>query len=193
MTAGRALVAFAAAVLMIVPAFAPAQPRPDPMHEMTAKINDAAGKINRVRQLKGKKIAVGEFRMVDNKSTELATLIANLLEVALSNQTDLELVSRSDLCQVIRENKLWVSDQFDPQAAKKMGNFSQADFLVPGVDSREVARWIAESAAFDRLYFYDPDRPLHVSVGPENTRQVVYMRRTTSGRRVPRVVAAGKL
>jgi len=68
-----------------------------------------------------------------------------------------------------------------------------ADFLVPGVDSREVARWLAESAAFDRLYFYDPDRPLHVSVGPENTRQVVHMRRTTSGRRVPRVVAAGSL
>lgn len=61
---------------------------------------------------------------------ELAALIANLLEVALSNQADLELVSRSDLCQVIRENKLWVSDQFDPQAAKKMGNFSQADFII---------------------------------------------------------------
>lgn len=128
----RALVVFVAAVTTIMPAFAPAQPRPDPMQEMTAKINDAAAKINRVRQLKGKKVAVGEFRMVDNKTTELAALIANLLEVALSNQADLELVSRSDLCQVIRENKLWVSDQFDPQAAKKMGNFSQADFIVPG-------------------------------------------------------------
>ncbi|UQA61410.1 hypothetical protein [Polyangium aurulentum] len=68
-----------------------------------------------------------------------------------------------------------------------------ADFLVPGVDSREVARWIVDSAAFDRLYFYDPDRPLHVSVGPENMRQVVHMRRTASGRRVPRIVAVGSL
>jgi hypothetical protein len=68
-----------------------------------------------------------------------------------------------------------------------------ADFFVPGVDSREVARWIVERTAFDRLYFYDPDRPLHVSVGPENTRQVVHMRRTVSGRRVPRVVEVGSL
>jgi hypothetical protein len=68
-----------------------------------------------------------------------------------------------------------------------------ADFFVPDVDSREVARWIAESTAFDRMYFYDGDRPLHVSVGPESTRQVVHMRRAASGRRVPRVVVGGSL
>jgi hypothetical protein len=67
------------------------------------------------------------------------------------------------------------------------------DFFVPGVDGREVARWLAEATAFDRMYFYDPDRPLHVSAGPANTRQVIHMRRTLSGRRVPRIVEAGSL
>ena len=115
-----------------VPVGAPGQPRSDPMQEMHAKINDAAAKINKLRQLKGKKVAVGEFRMVDNKATELAAFIAELLDVALSNQAELEVVSRTVLCQVIRENKLWVSDQFDPQASKKMGMLSPADFLVSG-------------------------------------------------------------
>ena len=62
------------------------------------------------------------------------------------------------------------------------------DFVVPGVDSREVLRWVVEHTAFDRLYFHEPDRPLHVSVGPDESRQVVHMQRGPSGRRVPRVM-----
>lgn len=46
------------------------------------------------------------------------------------------------------------------------------------------------STAFDRLYFHGSDRPLHVSVGPDATRQIVRMERGPSGRRVPRVVRA---
>jgi hypothetical protein len=63
-----------------------------------------------------------------------------------------------------------------------------ADFRVAGVDGREIARWIVEHTDFDRLYFYAPDSPLHVSIGPDATRQIVAMRRGPSGRLVPRVV-----
>jgi len=66
-----------------------------------------------------------------------------------------------------------------------------ADVLVPGVDGREVAGWIVENTAFDRLYFYAPDRPIHVSAGPDASRQIAHMRLGPSGRRVPRVVTAG--
>lgn len=66
-----------------------------------------------------------------------------------------------------------------------------ADFFVPGIDSRAVARWIVATTAFDRLYFYGPERPLHVSVGPDGSRQIVHMRRGPSGRLVPRVVDEG--
>jgi hypothetical protein len=65
-----------------------------------------------------------------------------------------------------------------------------ADFVVPGTRSLEAARWVAEHTAFDRLYYYDDDRPIHVSVGPNESRQIVHMRRGPSGRRVPRVVNA---
>jgi hypothetical protein len=64
------------------------------------------------------------------------------------------------------------------------------DLLVPGVDSRVVAGWIVEHTAFDRLYFYGSDRPIHVSSGPAATRGIVEMRRGPSGRLVPRTVSS---
>jgi hypothetical protein len=64
------------------------------------------------------------------------------------------------------------------------------DFRVPGADSRAVARWVVEHTGFDRLYFYANDRPIHVSAGPEATRQIVVMWRGPSGKLIPRVVKA---
>lgn len=62
-----------------------------------------------------------------------------------------------------------------------------ADFRVDGACSGRVAAWIASTLPFDRLYFYGPDRPLHVSVGPQENRAVIVMMPGPSGRRVPRV------
>jgi DNA phosphorothioation-associated putative methyltransferase len=62
------------------------------------------------------------------------------------------------------------------------------DFLVQDEDMLEVARWVAVNTACDRLYFYGPDQPIHVSHGPEQSRQVVIMRVGPSGRLVPRGV-----
>lgn len=67
------------------------------------------------------------------------------------------------------------------------------DFRIQGADSRDVALWIVENTAFDRLYFYAPDRPIHVSAGPDGTRQVVKMVRGPSGRLLPRVVSPSSL
>jgi hypothetical protein len=63
-----------------------------------------------------------------------------------------------------------------------------ADFGIAGVDSRDVALFVADHTDFDRLYFYEPDRPVHVSAGPDRSRQIVHMRRGPSGRLIPRVV-----
>jgi hypothetical protein len=68
-----------------------------------------------------------------------------------------------------------------------------ADFRVPGVDSRDVALFVVGHTQFDRLYFYAPDRPIHVSVGPDKTRQIVSMQRGPSGRLIPKVVGIGFL
>ena len=49
------------------------------------------------------------------------------------------------------------------------------DFYVAGVSSLRVAKWVIRHTGFDRLYFYSPHRPFHVSVGPDNSRSVVWM------------------
>jgi len=67
------------------------------------------------------------------------------------------------------------------------------DLTVAGVPSGVVARWIVAETPFDRLYFYGSDRPIHVSIGPENSRTVVWMRGTSGGRRVPRAVPVDRL
>jgi len=67
------------------------------------------------------------------------------------------------------------------------------DFIVEDEDMAGVARWVAENTPFDRLYFYAPDQPIHVSFGPDHSRQVVRMAPTANGRLVPRVVAAAAL
>ena len=56
----------------------------------------------------------------------------------------------------------------------------------------EVAQWIVTNTPFDRLYFYGDDLPLHVSYGPEQSRQIVTMTLGKSGRRIPRVVSVEK-
>ncbi|WP_448203533.1 DNA phosphorothioation-associated putative methyltransferase [Azospirillum sp. sgz302134] len=60
------------------------------------------------------------------------------------------------------------------------------DFLVRDEDMLEVARWIVVNTPFDRLYYYGPDRPLHVSHGPNNSRQAFSMLENEQGRRLPK-------
>jgi DNA phosphorothioation-associated putative methyltransferase len=60
------------------------------------------------------------------------------------------------------------------------------DFVVEDEDMLEVARWIVAETPFDRLYFYGNDMPIHVSYGPEQSRQVVLMLPGPSGRLVPK-------
>jgi hypothetical protein len=61
--------------------------------------------------------------------------------------------------------------------------------IVAAVDPR---RFRSEGSGlgqhFDRLYFYGEDRPLHVSVGPDESRAITAMLPSASGRRVPRQI-----
>lgn len=63
-----------------------------------------------------------------------------------------------------------------------------ADFSVSNESMITVAAWIAVNTRFDRMYIYGDDRPLHVSVGPDNKRQVVDIHTLNDGRRIPRNV-----
>lgn len=85
-------------------------------------------------------------------------------------------------------------DQHASHERNRRGNLicerlgAAVDFLVEDEDMREAAVWVAENTPFDRLYFYGPDKPIHVSFGPDHSRQIVEMRPIASGRLAPRVV-----
>jgi len=66
------------------------------------------------------------------------------------------------------------------------------DFLIDDENMLEVAQWIVVHTPFDRLYFYGPNQPLHVSFGPNQDGQIVWMVATPSGRRVPQVIVREK-
>ena len=62
------------------------------------------------------------------------------------------------------------------------------DFLIEDENMLEVAQWVVANTTFDRLYLYSDAQPLHVSVGPDCSREIVLMRISQSGRLMPRVM-----
>jgi DNA phosphorothioation-associated putative methyltransferase len=91
-----------------------------------------------------------------------------------------------------------IAPKLDQHAAHEHNRFGQhicgrlgaaVDFVVEDEDMVEVAKWIAENLLFDRLYLYGPDRPIHISYGPEMLQQVTIMAASkTAGRRIPRTM-----
>lgn len=59
------------------------------------------------------------------------------------------------------------------------------DVMVPGLSSDELLFALALLPC-DRVYFYGPDRPIHISWSTEPTRSLVAMRRGPSGRLIPK-------
>lgn len=51
------------------------------------------------------------------------------------------------------------------------------DLMVAGFSSYQLAHWISLYLPFDRLYLYAADRPLHLSYGPQHSRQIVLVQR----------------
>jgi len=60
------------------------------------------------------------------------------------------------------------------------------DFYVEGYENRmdEVAKYICTHLAFDRLYFYGKNKPIHISIGPENSRYALIRQTRSDGLRV---------
>jgi DNA phosphorothioation-associated putative methyltransferase len=101
--------------------------------------------------------------------------------------------SSSELSKKINSNIAPKIDQHSGHECNRLGNpicdrlGIACDFVVEDESMLEVARWVVSHTNFDRLYFYGDDRPIHVSSGPENSKQVTLMLLSkTSNRRIPR-------
>ncbi|MGI9275671.1 MAG: hypothetical protein ACR2PT_12605 [Endozoicomonas sp.] len=66
------------------------------------------------------------------------------------------------------------------------------DFIVEGISSQVVAAWIVQNLPFDRLYYYAPDRPLHVSYNRQSrAAEVTMMTPKVNGRGyIPRTLTS---
>ena len=62
------------------------------------------------------------------------------------------------------------------------------DFIVDDEDMIEVAQWIVSNVVFDRMYLYGVDRPIHISYSETPVLQITIMRKTDTGRLVPRTL-----
>lgn len=62
------------------------------------------------------------------------------------------------------------------------------DFIVEDEDMGEVGNWIVNNTPFDRLYYYGPSKPIHVSHGPENSREAYKIQVSSNGRRFPSIL-----
>ena len=60
------------------------------------------------------------------------------------------------------------------------------DFYTLNTDSLSVAQWIVKHLPFDRLYFYDKNRPIHVSIAPENNFAITLLEQLPTERRIPK-------
>ena len=68
---------------------------------------------------------------------------------------------------------------------KRLG--AAADFVVEHENMLEVAEWVANNTPFDRLYYYGPSNPIHVSFAPEKKGEFIEMHNAMGRQLVPKV------
>ncbi|MBR1285378.1 DNA phosphorothioation-associated putative methyltransferase [Bradyrhizobium sp. AUGA SZCCT0177] len=96
--------------------------------------------------------------------------------------------------------KTRVAPKLDQHAAHELNSKGQlvcsrlgaaVDFIVEDEDMSEVVKWISDNLDFDRIYYYGPDRPIHVSFSEAPVRQITEMFLAGNGRRIPRPFKQG--
>lgn len=98
----------------------------------------------------------------------------------------------SELGKHIKKRVAHDRDQHAACELKRNGSFicerlgAACDFIVEDENMLEVAQWIIENLPFDRLYYYGPTSPVHVSFGPDNSHLAIQMIENSNGIRLPR-------
>jgi hypothetical protein len=131
--------------------------------------------------------------------TALYDLAINVLDPVVEYFGKIELTYGFCSPELARHIEAGIAPKLDQHAAHERGRTGRlicprlgaaVDFLVRDEDMLDVAEWVASTVPFDRLYCYGPDRPIHVSYGPQNKREIVDMVFGAGGHRIPRVRAS---
>ena len=115
----------------------------------------------------------------------LEVLARNVLDPVFLEFGKIKLTYGVSCPELTRNIRKGISPPLDQHASHELNRRGQiicprlgaaADFIAEEHDSLSVAKWIVTNCEFDRLYFYGAERPLHVSIGPEDKKQIVIMR-----------------
>ncbi len=101
--------------------------------ETAPAVESVVEKLSLSGKLTGRRIAVGGFEPADESRTALAERLMGQLELALTRReraAGFSVVGRGQICQVIRDNKLWIDGRFDPALSRKLGRLAQVDLLT---------------------------------------------------------------
>ena len=94
-----------------------------------------------------------------------------------------------------RHIKVHVAPHLDQHAAYELNSKDElvcprigaaADFLVEDENMYEVVRWIHDNLEYDRMYYYGPDRPIHVSYSKTPMREITELHDRADGKRIPK-------
>ena len=137
---------------------------------------------------------------VDNRPTQvasynaLADLCVFILDPVIEYFGMVQLTYGFSSSQLSKNIKARIAPKLDQHAAHELGRRGQpicprlgaaVDFLVKDEDMLVVALWIIENTAFDRMYFYGPTRPVHVSFSESHSRVAFWMKETPAGKLIP--------
>ena len=132
--------------------------------------------------------------------TALRTLATDVLDPVIKEHGNIELTYGFSSAALSRRIARGIAPKLDQHAAHELNKLQNpicprlgaaADFIVHRQSMLKVAQWVVQNCPFDRLYFYADSRPVHVSVGPDNSRAVVMMR-IEGDRNMPRRISSDK-
>lgn len=95
---------------------------------------------------------------------------------------------------ILQKSRPQIAPKLDQHAASEINRNGKlicsragaaVDFYVAGVNSWQLALWVAQQLPFDRMYLYGTNRPIHLSFHNEPQGQIVLLRQHSSGNLVP--------
>jgi DNA phosphorothioation-associated putative methyltransferase len=90
---------------------------------------------------------------------------------------------RKRVAHHLDQHAAWELDENNKLICSRGG--ASCDFLVEDEDMGQVADWIIQNLPFDRLYYYGPSRPLHVSGSERPEHKAYRMAVSAAGRLMP--------
>jgi hypothetical protein len=101
--------------------------------DVRSQLRQVAGDLAKQLEAKGKKrVIIASFLDLKNQETELGRYMADKFSIGISTASMLEITDRSQLAQLLRDNKLGAERILDPKTIPTLGRLTGAEVIVIG-------------------------------------------------------------